>query len=76
MAAMALDQHDEWADLGFVRAPMQDLPPELIHWIGVKIVRDALGRVDDAVHEGRKPNLVNRKLASLLASGVVSHSGE
>ncbi|MBT7646303.1 MAG: hypothetical protein HN768_04530, partial [Rhodospirillaceae bacterium] len=47
-----------------------------ICWLGVKMVRDALGRVDDAVHAGRKPDPVTRKLASLLASGIVSRSDE
>lgn len=72
MAAMALDEDGDWADFGLVRPPMQDLPPEPVRWIGVRAVRSALARTDDAVHAGRKPGPLTRGLAGLMSAGIAS----
>lgn len=76
MAAMALEEDGDWADFGLVRPPMQDLPPEPIRWIGVKMVRKALARSDDAAHAGRRPDLMTRGLARMMASGIASRGDE
>jgi len=55
---------------------MQDLPPEPIRWIGVKMVRRALACTDELVHQGRKPGPITRALTGLMASGIASRGDE
>ena len=76
MAAMALDEDGDWADFGLVRPPMQDLPPEPVRWIGVRMVRSALARTDAAIHGGRKPGPVTRGLTGLMSAGIASRGDE
>jgi len=76
LAAMALDCDGEWGDLGLIRPPMQDLPPEPIRWIGVRMVRGALSRTDTAVHAGRRAGPVTRGLSSLMSAGIASRGDE
>ena len=72
MAALALDRDDEWGDLGLLRSPMQDLPPEPFRSMGVRVVRGALARMDDDAHRGRKTGPITRKIAGLMEAGIVS----
>jgi glycine/D-amino acid oxidase-like deaminating enzyme len=72
LASLALGTQDEWTDLGLVRDLEPDFPPDPVRWIGVRMVRRALARVDEAEHAGRKPDLLSRGLKGLMASGISS----
>lgn len=72
LASLALGTRDEWADFGLVRPPEPDFPVEPVRWIGVKLVRRAIAKVDQADHAGRKADLLSRGLKGLMAAGIAS----
>lgn len=72
IASLALGLHDEWADLALVHPPDHDFPIEPLRWFGVKLVRRAIARVDDAEHAGRRADPLSRGLKRLMAAGIAS----
>ena len=72
LASLVLGARDEWAELALVRPPEPDFPIEPLRWIGVKMVRWAIGRVDDAEHAGRRADPLSRGLKGLMAAGIAS----
>jgi len=53
LASLVLGERDQWSDFGLVRPPKPDFPMEPVRWIGVKLVRRAIAKVDAADHAGR-----------------------
>ena len=76
LASLALGEQDEWADFGLVHPPEPDFPREPVRWIGVKLVRRAIAKVDDADHAGRKAGLLSCGLKGLMAAGIASRTGD
>ena len=71
LASLALDRRDEWSETPLARGPRPGkLPPEPIRFLGGRIVRAACVRSDRAEDEGRKPGLVDRRLAALAPAGL------
>ena len=71
LASLALDRRDEWSETPLARGPRPaKLPPEPIRFLGGRIVRAACVRSDRAEDEGRKPGLVDRRLAALAPAGL------
>ena len=70
LASLVLETRDELTDLGLVRPPDPEFPPEPVRWTGTKLVRRAIDRIDTAERAGKEPGALSRKLGSLVAAGV------
>ncbi|NIR29367.1 MAG: FAD-dependent oxidoreductase [Gammaproteobacteria bacterium] len=78
LASLVLGLDDEWARCGLVRAPHRDFPPEPVRYVGGKLVRLAIKKLDEDQDAGREPNILVRRLASLapVALSPVKSRGE
>ena len=71
LAAIALDQKNEWSESPLVNGPIgRRLPPEPFRFIGGKLVRAASIRVDQAHDKNTKPARLDSFLASLGPSSL------
>jgi len=70
LASLVLETRDELTGLGLVRSPDPEFPPEPIRWIGTKMVRRAVAKIDEADRTGKEVGSLTRKLGSLVAAGV------
>jgi glycine/D-amino acid oxidase-like deaminating enzyme len=70
LASLALGLHDEWAAAGLVRRA-GGLPAEPIRYLGGKVVRAAVARMERAEDAERKPRRIDRVLAGLAPAALV-----
>ncbi|MDQ2623085.1 MAG: FAD-binding oxidoreductase, partial [Actinomycetota bacterium] len=67
LASLALDRRDRYTALPFVETPagLTRIPPEPFRWLGGTLIREAIGRVEDCLAEGREPDPVSRAVAAV-----------
>ena len=70
LASLVLETRDDLTALGLVRPPDPEFPPEPVRWIGTKLVRRAVGKIDLADRDNGRVNAVTRRLGQLVAAGV------
>ena len=75
LASLVLDARDDLTALGLVRPPDPEFPIEPVRWIGTKLVRRAVRKIDDADRNGTQPGAITRKLGGLVAAGVADTGG-
>ncbi len=63
LAALVGDPGSELASLPLVDRRMRRFPPEPVRYVGVRLVREALVRRDEAEDAGRRPSLMVRLMA-------------
>ena len=71
LASLALGLDDEWASLPLVGDPAKSFPPEPIRYVGGRVVRAAVARVEQAEDGGRRPSRVAIAVARLAPAGLV-----
>jgi glycine/D-amino acid oxidase-like deaminating enzyme len=71
LGSLALGLDDEWARCGLVRAPPRGLPGEPWRYLGGRVVRGAVARLERAQDAGRRPARLDRALARLAPAGLV-----
>lgn len=73
LASLVLGQRDEWSACGLVGIEKRTkLPPEPIRYIGSRLVRGAIRRMNDAEIQNRQPGALVR-WASRMAPGASEH---
>lgn len=70
LAALALEQDNEWSRCGLVHGLQRDFPPEPFRYLGGRLVRHAVGQVDLAADENRQPSWLMQQLCKLAPSGL------
>lgn len=70
LASLVLETRDDLTALGLVRPPDPEFPPEPVRWIGTKLVRRAVGKIDLADRDNGRVSTVTRRLGQLVAAGV------
>ena len=70
LASLVLETPDELTHLGLVRPPNPEFPVEPIRWIGTKLVRRAVGKIDRADRDGGRVGPLTKRLGKLVAAGV------
>jgi putative aminophosphonate oxidoreductase len=55
LASLALGREDEWSGCGLVHPPVRTFPPEPIRYVGGRLVREAVRRMEAAEDAGREP---------------------
>lgn len=68
LASLALGLDNAWTRSPLARGPLGHFPPEPIRYIGSLVVRDAIRRKERAEDEGRRPSLLDRRLARFAAA--------
>ena len=65
LASLVLDRRDGYGTLPFIEPPeaLTKVPPEPFRWLGGAVIREAIGRKEEAEMEGRSPD----PLSSLVA---------
>jgi glycine/D-amino acid oxidase-like deaminating enzyme len=63
LASLALDREDEWSGCGLVGPPRAAFPPEPVRYLGGRVVRAAVSRLEAAEDAGRAPRAATRFLA-------------
>ncbi|MBN8867077.1 MAG: FAD-dependent oxidoreductase [Solirubrobacterales bacterium] len=67
LASLVLDRRDGYGTLPFVE-PVEALtkvPPEPFRWIGGTVIREAIGRKEDAEMEGRQPDPISATISRI-----------
>lgn len=72
LASLALGAKDEWSSMPLVSGPPKKrFPPEPFRYVGAYLVRGAVARKEAAEDEGRKPSVLDQRLARLAPAGLV-----
>ena len=73
LASLVLGRQDEWSRCGLVGiAGRSKLPPEPLRYVGSRLVRGAIRRVNDAEIQNRQPSALLR-WATRMAPGASEH---
>lgn len=67
LASCALGRQDQYSSLAIVEpaGALTKVPPEPFRWLGGTVIRDAIGRKEDAELQGRKPGLLSSVIAGI-----------
>ena len=67
IASSLLDRQDEYSSLPIVQPPsaLTRVPPEPFRWIGGTLIREAIGRKEQAEEEGRAPGALVSAIAGI-----------
>ncbi len=67
IASSLLDRQDEYSSLPIVEPPsaLTRVPPEPFRWIGGTLIREAIGRKEQAEEEGRSPGALVSAIAGI-----------
>lgn len=68
LSSLVLDLDNAWTRSPLVAGPRGYFPPEPIRWLGANMVRNAIRRKESAEDFGRKPWLIDCKLAIFAAA--------
>jgi len=68
LASLVLGADDEWSTLPVVGPPLRRVPPEPVRYLGARAVGWGVHGVEKAMEAGRRPNPVQRGLASLVGA--------
>ncbi len=74
LAALALEQDDEWANCGLVGSREKPFAAEPLRYVGGTIVQKAVARKEADEDSGRRPGFVTRRLANLVPRATVGGS--
>jgi hypothetical protein len=67
LASLALDRRDEYSELAFIEpaSALTRVPPEPFRWIGGTMIREAIGRQEEASLTGRSVDPVSALVARI-----------
>ena len=67
LASLALDRRDEYSELAFVEpaSALTKVPPEPFRWIGGAMIREAIGRKEEAQLSGARPDPISSAIARI-----------
>lgn len=71
LAALALDEANEWSRCGFVRDNVKKFPIEPFRYIGSILVREALRRKEGLEDRAQRPDPLTLAIANLAPDGYV-----
>jgi glycine/D-amino acid oxidase-like deaminating enzyme len=71
LASLALGRDDEWSRCGLVRPAPTGMPPEPIRYLGGRLVKGAVARIERAADDAREPRRIDAMLASFAPAGLV-----
>lgn len=76
LASLVLDRRDEYGTLPYIEpaAALTKVPPEPFRWVGGALIREAIGRKEEAEMEGRRPDPVS-SLISRVPELIGFHIG-
>ena len=75
LASLALRRDDEWSNAGLVREPGRAFPPEPIRYIGGRIVREAVRKMEEAEDRGDPTGRLAKYLAGFAPAGYARGGG-
>jgi len=67
LASLALDRRDEYSSLAFIEpaAALTKVPPEPFRWVGGTLIREAIGRKEEAQLTGQRPDPISSGIARI-----------
>ena len=67
LASLALDRRDEYSELAFIEpaSRLTSVPPEPFRWIGGAVIREAIGRREEAFMNGERPDPISSAIARI-----------
>lgn len=67
LASLALGRDDRYSNLAIVEpaSALTKVPPEPFRWVGGTLIREAIGRKEDAESRGEKPDPVSAAIAGI-----------
>ena len=75
LASLALRRDDEWSNAGLVREPGRAFPPEPIRYLGGRVVREAVRKMEEAEDRGDPPGRLAKYLAGFAPAGYARGGG-
>ncbi len=74
LASLALGRDDEWATTPLARGARGRFPPEPARFLGARLVRGAIERMESAQDRGLAPGALDTALAAFAPAGLVPTS--
>ncbi len=67
LASLALDRRDEYSELAFIEpaSALTSVPPEPFRWLGGAMIRDAIGRKEEAYMTGQRPGPISSAISRI-----------
>lgn len=67
LASLVLDRRDGYGTLPFIEPPsaLTRVPPEPFRWLGGAVIREAIGRKEDALMAERRPDPISAAIARI-----------
>lgn len=67
LAALALGRQDRYSSLAMVESAdaLTKVPPEPFRWVGGAVIREAIGRKEEAEMDGRRPDPISSGIARI-----------
>ncbi len=67
LSSLALDQRDEYSGLAFIEpsSALTRVPPEPFRWIGGAMIREAIGRKEEAQLAGERPDPISSVISRI-----------
>lgn len=75
LASLALGRDDEWANAGLVREPGRAFPPEPVRYLGGRVVREAVRKMEEAEDAGKKPGRLVTYVSGFAPAGYARGGG-
>jgi len=75
LASLALRRDDEWSNAGLVRDPGRAFPPEPVRYLGGRVVREAVRKMEEAEDAGSTPGRLVKYVAGFAPAGYARGGG-
>jgi putative aminophosphonate oxidoreductase len=75
LASLALRRDDEWSNAGLVREPGRAFPPEPVRYLGGRVVREAVRKMEEAEDRGDAPGRLVKYVAGFAPAGYARGGG-
>jgi putative aminophosphonate oxidoreductase len=75
LASLALGRDDEWSSAGLVRQPGRAFPPEPVRYLGGRVVREAVRKMEEAEDRGDTPGKLVSYVAGFAPAGYARGGG-
>jgi glycine/D-amino acid oxidase-like deaminating enzyme len=75
LASLALGLDDEWSSAGLVRQPGRAFPPEPVRYLGGRVVREAVRKMEEAEDRGDTPGKLVSYVAGFAPAGYARGGG-
>ena len=75
LASLALRRDDEWSSAGLVRDPGRAFPPEPVRYLGGRVVREAVRKMEEAEDRGDAPGRLVTYVAGFAPAGYARGGG-